>query len=105
MSLKKLLIEIGGVNLGKQVACFDATADIDFAARDITADTGENRRLIIGLEPAGKIEQPMLFRTAGVETVTSEPRVSRALVLSRARHCCRVSMPVKPTNTAASDEK
>jgi hypothetical protein len=57
LSLKKLLIEIGGIDFGEQVTGFDSAADIDFTARYVTADPGKKLGLGIGIETAGQIEQ------------------------------------------------
>ena len=56
LRLHDLLIEIGRVDFGEQLAGLDRRADVDFPLLQITADARIDLRLRIGFEPARQIE-------------------------------------------------
>ena len=54
--LHDLLIEIGRIDFGEEVAGFDRSADVGLPVLDVATDAGVDLRLGIGFEPAGQLE-------------------------------------------------
>ena len=57
LGLQELLVEVGRLDLGQQLAGLHVRADIDMPGLEVAADAGIDRRAGIGLEPARQVKR------------------------------------------------
>ena len=65
LGLQELLVEIGRLDLGEELARLHRCADIDVPGLQGTADAGIDRRARVGLEPPGRSSDDWLALLAG----------------------------------------
>ena len=108
LGLHDLLVEVGRLDLGEQLAGLHRRADVGLPFLQIAADARVELRLRIGLEPPRQVDRGAPAAVVRAGDRDGRHRLTRSVhSLSRASAMRRVVMPM-PTTTAAistSDER